>query len=668
MGCIMVSRPTSCPTWISEALHDTNFSQMRKCLHVDTLVRTSDGVQKISDINVGDMLYDEHDRPVLCTAVAPVESGPLKEVHYTEFESQEKKSFVCTPDHILPLRVASPLPAVNRKTGKNPAVNWLSRCNRNHIIKEAEQMLLDNLADTLYRDLIHSWDSNPSPDEVHEYVDSVVDEHFHGGHVEYSNRIDSILRAHENSDLKDDPDAVKQALHDAMSTQIEYRIIQAANDEDDDDIEPEVFNLEEEEFDSQSSGGTYVPGASQSSCKGGSQDSIIADPTQSFGSVASSQLPVDETDRFKFDELRKSLENKCTCPGFREVSKRFQTEKQAQLVYKVLCSDKYHLIDPFLVRDGDVFHMTLQQYEEDLCTKRVKEKYLKLYRSPVIALNDTRTTTEVPLDPWFLGYWLGDGAKDCPAIYSNDIEVKRFLENYVAKLNSGRPTGVPPVRLQDHITTKAGSEIGTTGYFRNSDTHCYRISGTPGPNLTVTNPVLKGLRDLGLLGDKSGGIPDCYMNADLQTRCAVIAGLIDSDGSYHAKKGHYQVSQTGEDHKKIVYDLKELARSCGISVYGVTTMQRTTGQFFTGNTRYEISLGKGNEILQPYLLVPRKRIHRPVQFHDHDIRRIFKISDAGEGRYRAIQVSGGVFQLENRLIVHNCHLNTCKDILTIIVF
>jgi glutamate synthase (NADPH/NADH) len=43
-------------------------------------------------------------------------------------------------------------------------------------------------------------------------------------------------------------------------------------------------------------------------------------------------------------------------------------------------------------------------------------------------------------------------------------------------------------------------------------------------------------------------------------------------------------------------------------------------------------------------------------YYNHDARP-FQIKDVDEdGEHRAIEVSGGQFQLENRLVVLNCHL------------
>jgi glutamate synthase (NADPH/NADH) len=38
---------------------------MRKCLASDTLVRTTTGIKPVAEIDAGDFLYDDHNRPVL---------------------------------------------------------------------------------------------------------------------------------------------------------------------------------------------------------------------------------------------------------------------------------------------------------------------------------------------------------------------------------------------------------------------------------------------------------------------------------------------------------------------------------------------------------------------------------------------------------------------------
>jgi len=196
------------------------------------------------------------------------------------------------------------------------------------------------------------------------------------------------------------------------------------------------------------------------------------------------------------------------------------------------------------------------------------------------------------------------------------------------------------------------------GHLAIVDCNIYTIASKLGGDGFPWNPVTAGLRDLGLLGDKSLGIPDVYMNADEDSRLAVIAGLIDSDGCYVKSHRTYRFMQMTEEHKKIVYDLKELALSCGISVTGVdmnlVEHLNLRGQGAPRIPAWICYMGKGSVKFQHHLLIPRKRLTFERKYYTHDLR-LFKVEDVPDDQYRAIEVSGGKFQLQNRLVVENCH-------------
>jgi hypothetical protein len=192
------------------------------------------------------------------------------------------------------------------------------------------------------------------------------------------------------------------------------------------------------------------------------------------------------------------------------------------------------------------------------------------------------------------------------------------------------------------------------GYVPSKDVFRYKVACPQVGTGYAEYPVLDGLRKLGLLRDKSGGINSTYMTADEDTRLAVIAGLIDSDGYYDTSNNTYRFTQSTEGHRKIVYDLKELALSCGISVTGVHLEMRTT--LFRVDSpstpTYVVYLGKGSVKFQKHLLLPRKKMNLEWTYINHDARP-FTVSDAPTGEYRAIEVSGGQFQLATRLVVCN---------------
>ncbi|KAK9344391.1 hypothetical protein V1522DRAFT_445025 [Lipomyces starkeyi] len=269
----------------------------------------------------------------------------------------------------------------------------------------------------------------------------------------------------------------------------------------------------------------------------------------------SSSMYLDNAHADRFGAIRKSLDSvECDCGGLRKVCRRFKSTDQAQLALKILQSDLYHLVDPLIVSDGQV--MTVEEYER-LCCKEVKRKHLKLYRAP-LAFDPATISTgprALPVDPYFLGLWPGDGTAISAEIASADREIPVWLQSYVDRLNSSRKPGARELYL---------TKVVLAGWQGDEK----RVACPQVETGYAEYPVLDGLRKLGLLRDKSGGINSTYMTADEDTRLAVIAGLIDSDGYYDTSNNTYRFTQSTEGHRKIVYDLKELALSCGISVLG----------------------------------------------------------------------------------------------------
>ncbi|KAK9320406.1 hypothetical protein V1517DRAFT_340797 [Lipomyces orientalis] len=489
----------------------------------DTLVRTTRGDKRVGDIQVGDILYDPENRPSPVIGITPPATGNLKKITYTEFDSKEKTSFTCAPDHRLTLTTTGINPSI--RSTRN-AVVWFTRCDRKLLVKEACD---------LHRD--------------------------------------------KSSPLSD-----------------------------------------------------------------------------------SSSMELDNATADRFAAVRKSLDSiDCDCGGLRKVQKGFNTQERAQRAFKNLQSDVHHLIDPLIVSDGEGFSVTVREHER-LCSKAVKLDRLKVYRAP-LAFDPSTVSADpeaLPLDPTFLGLWLGDGSSDRTRIVAaaTDPETRVWLETYVDRLNSSRPQDAPKLRLTKKLNSAAGTKM-TNGYVLNSDVFAYGISSGKGRS---SNPVLDGLRQLGLLGNKKAGIPDAYMTADLDTRLAVIAGLIDSDGWYDKSQNRYKFKQMTDGHKKIVTDLMKLAISCGISVSDVRETMRTNPFRAEGPPapEYIIYLTKGSEKFQKYLLLPRKKMNLEHTYINHDARP-FTVSDAPAGEYRAIQVRGGRFQLANRLVVCDCQLNSWFD-------
>ncbi|HYN76140.1 MAG TPA: LAGLIDADG family homing endonuclease, partial [Candidatus Limnocylindria bacterium] len=114
----------------------------------------------------------------------------------------------------------------------------------------------------------------------------------------------------------------------------------------------------------------------------------------------------------------------------------------------------------------------------------------------------------LPLDPWLLGYWLGDGHKAGASIATNDEEV------------------LDRIRALGYRVT----HYGRFNYGIATGTHGGRSA----------RPTMAGaLRSLGLLHNKH--IPLSYLRASIAQREALLAGLLDADGT-SAVRGRHRVS------------------------------------------------------------------------------------------------------------------------------
>lgn len=128
--------------------------------------------------------------------------------------------------------------------------------------------------------------------------------------------------------------------------------------------------------------------------------------------------------------------------------------------------------------------------------------------------------TKLPIDPYWLGLWLGDGSKNAPIIRCGkhyNMHCCSTVYNYTVRENHG-------------------------DYFYN-----YTHQG-----------IRKHLVELNLLNNKH--IPDIYKQASINERLQLLAGLIDSDGDVQHKSNCYRFSNTNT---VLLQDVRDLVHSLG---------------------------------------------------------------------------------------------------------
>lgn len=147
---------------------------------------------------------------------------------------------------------------------------------------------------------------------------------------------------------------------------------------------------------------------------------------------------------------------------------------------------------------------------------------------------------ELPIDPYVLGCWLGDGSKSCGILTNVNPNVWEEIEN------RGYSFG-------DNLSGEDHAEMRTI----------YGIRGK--------------LRDLGVLNNKF--IPNLYMRASYQQRLDLLRGLMDTDGYYHESRKRFVMGTTQEWQAK---DLVKLLGTLGIKSTIFEVDKKCNGKVFKG--------------------------------------------------------------------------------------
>jgi len=140
---------------------------------------------------------------------------------------------------------------------------------------------------------------------------------------------------------------------------------------------------------------------------------------------------------------------------------------------------------------------------------------------------------ELPIDPYVLGAWIGDGTSTKAEITTADERVLREIElaGYAVTASSG------PIAYR----------IGGAGHTRHQTTARYSRNGS----------LSSRLRSLDPLGRKR--IPREYMEASVEQRQALLEGLMDTDGSVD-RLGRCDITTTD---RALAHQYRELIASLG---------------------------------------------------------------------------------------------------------
>ena len=268
------------------------------------------------------------------------------------------------------------------------------------------------------------------------------------------------------------------------------------------------------------------------------------------------------------------------------------------------------------LKKGDIVDISVNDYLNLPSYYHGKAGPLLGYRVPI-----EFPTTNIDFDPYMIGYWLGNGAKRRPEISCQDSTVLHYFAKTL------------PKKYNSSLTYVSQYDYYISGARRKGDQHSI-------------NPFLTALQNNNLINNKH--IPMIYKCNSREVRLSVLAGLLDSDGSYDGFC--FDIGLTNE---KLFDDLLFLARSLGFACYKT---QKKTSWTYKGIKKYGVCFrtyisGEGLETIPTK--IPRKRASSRKKIKNVLVTRI-KVKKLQVDNYYGFEIDGNHrFVLGDFTVTHN---------------
>ncbi|WP_439332492.1 replicative DNA helicase [Saccharopolyspora antimicrobica] len=234
---------------------------------------------------------------------------------------------------------------------------------------------------------------------------------------------------------------------------------------------------------------------------------------------------------------------------------------------------------------------------------------------------------ELPVSPYVLGVWLGDGTSAVAAFTSDDPEIAMYVEaeGYHAPRVRDRYYGIQfpaaePIAERNCVVCGAAF-VPKTSQVRTCGQSCggkVRFISDPVPQPSCPDcgkptcglrqcqecrnehgTVQALLRTMGVLGNKH--IPTEYLRSSETQRRALLAGLLDTDGTV-APSGSVQFSVTSERLARETYELiVSLGYRCSL------TTKRVRGRTEASSTAFTLTFTTQDEVFR---LTRKQLVHK----------------------------------------------------------
>lgn len=246
------------------------------------------------------------------------------------------------------------------------------------------------------------------------------------------------------------------------------------------------------------------------------------------------------------------------------------------------------------------------------------------YQLPAIAAVQYPEAT-LPMPPYVLGAWLGDGSRGKPCITHdiNDAAVAQAIAQYGYEITS--------------VCTHPQTGVKTT-YFSS-------------PKIGALSCFREQLRSLGL-DDGAKFIPEMYLRSSMAQRLALLAGLMDTDGHNDGVTGRCRIVTADE---ALASSLADLCTGLGFRPYVTTTTPTLSTSGIQGKKAcYTVGFQPTMDI--PCVL-PRKRPTRVISQRRVAIQSVEYRPNGEQGHCIEVSSADGLYLAGDRLTpTHNSAL------------
>jgi len=305
---------------------------------------------------------------------------------------------------------------------------------------------------------------------------------------------------------------------------------------------------------------------------------------------------------------------------FSGISEMYEIHQSKAMSYVVTPNHQLHLYDQRKNKFVDIEAQDFYKLQPFSQTKLNGFKH-----DPIVYCEDKN----LPIDPYFLGAFLGDGNKGKYSIVVNktkDIEIYNYLKELCAKENL--------------IFKETHRNISRPEYNDDMYDVWFKRNGT---NSTSYHQKCR------LLGLEIKHIPSIYLTSGITHRLQLLAGLIDTDGYYNAKRHRYELSIKCDILRK---DITKLIEDLG---FIVRTHKKTnngkSSTVYNKETSIHVLHITGNIHTIP-VKIKRKIAPNQLRKNSKGFSKL-TIHKWGAGEYFGFECEDNLYSLEDGTITHN---------------